>query len=1032
VTVLRSAYVKVKPDTDGFDTELKSKLRRIDASKDGNRVGRTFGDGLSKGFTGGTFTRVAATMAARIAVVGTAAAAAAPGVIHLTAALVPAAGAAVALPSALLAGKAALATFKVATAGVSDAIKKGFTGTAKEAAKAMEGLPPAAQRFGRSVIALKPQLDALRASVSQRFFAPLQNEITPLANRYLPLLRSQMSQLSAGMGTFAESVAHSARSALVMDAVTSIFENTTVSVNILRGAVRPLITAFATLIQGTAPFLPGIARGLRDIAASISSYITQAVQSGEVTQIWRNAQATLRDLGGIALNVASILGSVFRAAAQGSGSLLGNLRSLTGQVAAFLRSAQGTTALTSVFSTLGQLGQALRTSLGAVLPAIAQSVRALAPAVSGLAPAFAQLVVAIAPLLPYVSQIAAAVLRAFIPAISGVAGWLAQNTTVLKVLVASLGAAITVVKVIAAVTKVWAAAQAILNLALTANPVGIVVVALAALAAGLVAAYRNSETFRAFVDKLGRSIQTAWGQMKTIIGAVSSWFTGTIIPSIQRAIQQANTAWNFMRNLVTAVWNGIKTAITVYWNAIRAVFVTIRSWLTILGTAFRGAQQVIGIAMRTVGAGIRAVWDSIRTGSFTPLRNFITQTLPNAFRAGVTAIRAAWSRIQEAARTPVAFVVNHVINPLIGGYNRIAGVFHAPQASKIGGFERGGQIPGMPSLRDNMLAAGPAGPLAVASGEFITNTRSTMANLPLLQAINRKRGRVSRDDVDPFLDGAATGGLATRRGVGDGLGDFFSKIWRSVKGVATSVGNAVLHPLETLKKVAGSLLGRIPGAGTFVSTLRGMGTNVINAIGNWLKNNAAGGGLGNQNVYGGWRGMQRLIAGRFPNLHMISGFRPGARTLTGNTSYHALGRAVDYPPVRALAAWIKATFGAHTKELITPWQELNLHNGRPHHYTGAVWNQHNFAGGNAHVHWAAALGGLVGKKSGIPIFDTGGVLAPGFNTVYNATGKSERVVPARGGGDIHVHLHNAVITSKRQAVDMVVEAVTTAKKERRL
>jgi hypothetical protein len=331
----------------------------------------------------------------------------------------------------------------------------------------------------------------------------------------------------------------------------------------------------------------------------------------------------------------------------------------------------------------------------------------------------------------------------------------------------------------------------------------------------------------------------------------------------------------------------------------------------------------------------------------------------------------------------------------------------------------------MPSLRDNMLAAGPNGLLKVASGEFITNTKSSMANLPLLQAINRKRGKVSSADIDPVLDGAAKGGP-----VGDGIGDFFSKIWKSIKGVATTVGNAVLHPLETVKKVAGDLLGRIPGAGPFVSTLRGMGNNVINAVGNWLKNNAGFGGIGGQNVLGGWRGMQRLIAARFPGLHMISGFRPGARTLSGNQSYHALGRAVDYPPVRALAQWIRGTFGAKTKELISPWNDLNLWNGRPHRYTGAIYRQHS--GGNAHVHWAAQMGGLVGRKSGIPIFDTGGVLAPGFNTVYNATGKSERVTPAGRGGDIHIHLPNAVITSKRQAVDLVVEAVTTAKKERRL
>ena len=53
----------------------------------------------------------------------------------------------------------------------------------------------------------------------------------------------------------------------------------------------------------------------------------------------------------------------------------------------------------------------------------------------------------------------------------------------------------------------WAAVQWLLNAAMTANPVGIVIVAIAALVAGMVIAYRKSQTFRAVV--LG-----AWSAIK--------------------------------------------------------------------------------------------------------------------------------------------------------------------------------------------------------------------------------------------------------------------------------------------------------------------------------------------------------------------------------------------------------------------------------------------------------------------------------------------------------------------------------------
>lgn len=120
-----------------------------------------------------------------------------------------------------------------------------------------------------------------------------------------------------------------------------------------------------------------------------------------------------------------------------------------------------------------------------------------------------------------------------------------------------------------------------------------------------------------------------------------------------------------------------------------------------------------------------------------------------------------------------------------------------------------------------------------------------------------------------------------------------------------------------------------------------------------------GGGLGQGSGTGGVAWMMAALRKQFPGLPLISGYRPGSVTLSGNRSYHSLNRAVDLPPRRDVAAWIRANYGARTKELITPYNDLNLHNGKPHRYTGAVWNQHNFAGGNAHDHWAYKQGGAV-------------------------------------------------------------------------
>jgi TP901 family phage tail tape measure protein len=128
------------------------------------------------------------------------------------------------------------------------------------------------------------------------------------------------------------------------------------------------------------------------------------------------------------------------------------------------------------------------------------------------------------------------------------------------------------------------------------------------------------------------------------------------------------------------------------------------------------------------------------------------------------------------------------------------------------------------------------------------------------------------------------------------------------------------------------------------------------------------------------------VRARFPGIDVLSKDRPGARTLSGNVSYHARGRAVDFEPSKALAAWWDANYRSRTKELISPYQQYNIHNGRRHRYTGAVWNQHNFAGGNAHDHIAMRLGGVINE----PVW---GVGASGRSYSFGEGGIPETVIP---------------------------------------
>lgn len=148
------------------------------------------------------------------------------------------------------------------------------------------------------------------------------------------------------------------------------------------------------------------------------------------------------------------------------------------------------------------------------------------------------------------------------------------------------------------------------------------------------------------------------------------------------------------------------------------------------------------------------------------------------------------------------------------------------------------------------------------------------------------------------------------------------------------------------------------------SISRGLGKAIERGVG------ALGGGSGP----GGWRWQMAALRRVFPGLQLISGFRPGAITATGNRSYHASGRAVDIPPRMDVFNWIRANYGARTKELIfSPAGGRQVWNGRPHVYSGITRANHW-----DHVHWA---------------YDKGGWLMPGTTVATNNTGKPERVLP---------------------------------------
>lgn len=124
-------------------------------------------------------------------------------------------------------------------------------------------------------------------------------------------------------------------------------------------------------------------------------------------------------------------------------------------------------------------------------------------------------------------------------------------------------------------------AQAALNLIMNANPIGIVITAVAALAASVIALWHTNDDFR-------NAVISAWEKIKdTISNAVASiktFFTETIPNAGRTAVKWFQSIPDQMRdvgrNLLMGLWNGISDKVAWLKGKVSGVVDRIKSWFT--------------------------------------------------------------------------------------------------------------------------------------------------------------------------------------------------------------------------------------------------------------------------------------------------------------------------------------------------------------------------------------------------------------------------------------------------------------------
>ena len=195
-------------------------------------------------------------------------------------------------------------------------------------------------------------------------------------------------------------------------------------------------------------------------------------------------------------------------------------------------------------------------------------------------------------------------------------------------------------------TGAYTAAQWLLNAAMDANPIGLIVVAIGALVAALVVAYNKSETFRNFIDGL-------WAGIKDVVGSVVDWFQSSLVPAFEAAWEGIQNAvgsvvsWfqSYLLPVFEAVWTGIKVAV---WVVVTAIALYIEAWKAVL-------QGIADFIVTYVWPYIQTAWEGIKTGVAT-LWEYM---------------QAAWAGIQSAVQAVADFFTAYVLPVIVAVWDGI-------------------------------------------------------------------------------------------------------------------------------------------------------------------------------------------------------------------------------------------------------------------------------------------------------------------------------------------------------------------------
>lgn len=494
------------------------------------------------------------------------------------------------------------------------------TGGASQTADALSKISPNARALVKEILSLKSAWQDLKFSVQDKLFAGLADDVKPLAKIYLPLLKDGLGGIAIGFNEIIKNVLTFLKTSEATNNIRQIFTNTGLAVGNLSTTVRDLLAAFLDIAAVGTDFLPGIASGANNAAASFRLFISAARESGKLKEWMQGGIDAFNTIWQLLKNLASIIGTVFSAFDQEGGGALNTLTNLTGQIAKFLKSAQGQEALHSLGRILASIGGAVGQVFLSFLDVAANLLVKLEPLITAFADAAGT----------YLAG-GLQVLGAILGPIASLLGFLGPSLGPVIAGVYAANKAVDLAKI------AWGGLNAIMSANVFVK-IGVIVGTLALLIIQHWA-------------EITAALSAAWTWISDTASIVWAHIQSSIIDPIVAVWNKIVEVWNAIGSFFSQKWQEISSSATDLWNGIRNTFTSsadatkqiVSNFTSAVGNFFRNLPGQVWDFVKSLPDKFVTLGENIISGIVRGLGN-IASAIWNKLKSIVS---SAWNNVLD-------------------------------------------------------------------------------------------------------------------------------------------------------------------------------------------------------------------------------------------------------------------------------------------------------------------------------------------------------------------------------------------------